>query len=164
MKNRYLASALFVATLFGGSPVAAQIEQEPTVAVIGTVRTFFKGMHVRDTSLMRLAVDSVATLTGPGLTRNGSVIVRALPMHAFMAAVASAKGGAWDERIYTPEVRISGYLATVWVQYDFYDGTVFHHCGVDAIQLAKTSSGWRIFQIADTEVKENCPKRTSPPT
>ncbi|MEP6692069.1 MAG: hypothetical protein ABJD07_12995 [Gemmatimonadaceae bacterium] len=154
-----LAGVLLAATMFGATRASAQIEQEPRVAVLGTVRTFFQGMRARDSSLMRLAVDSVATLSGPSMSRNGAVIVRSIPMARFISSVVNSKGDAWDERIYKPEIQLADYLATVWVEYDFYTGTTFHHCGVDAIQLAKTSSGWRIFQIADTEKTVNCPTR-----
>src|SRR5436309_1278445 len=61
-----------------------------------------------------------------------------------------------DERSWGSEVRIDDNLATVWVKYEFVAGGQFSHCGVDAFQLFKGPTGWKIFQVADTHRRENC--------
>jgi len=66
---------------------------------------------------------------------------------------------AWNERMFAPEVRIDGTLATVWTEYDFHLGSQFSHCGVDAFQLLKTSAGWKIVALSDTARREGCEKR-----
>lgn len=48
------------------------------------------------------------------------------------------------ERIWNPEVRVHGVIATVWAPYDFWTDGKFSHCGVDAFDLIKTPTGWKI--------------------
>jgi len=48
------------------------------------------------------------------------------------------------ERIWNPEVRVHGSIATVWAPYDFWVDGKFSHCGVDAFDLIKTPDGWKI--------------------
>ncbi|MDQ6829267.1 MAG: nuclear transport factor 2 family protein [Gemmatimonadota bacterium] len=155
---RRLALTLALFALPAAMPAVLRAQSDDQQQVVAAVTKFFDGMRKRDTSLIRSVIDSNAVLMGPG-ERNGVVHVRSMAAQDFMKAIAGSKGGNWDERIYAPEVRIADYLATVWAEYDFYIGTAFHHCGVDAFQLAKTAGSWKIFQIADTEKDKNCPKR-----
>ena len=53
-------------------------------------------------------------------------------------------------------MRIDDNLATVWNQYAFYLGDTLHHCGVDAFQLFRSSDGWKIIQVSDTQRTEGC--------
>ncbi len=48
------------------------------------------------------------------------------------------------ERIWNPEVRVHGLIATVWAPYDLWTDGKFSHCGIDAFDLIKTSEGWKI--------------------
>ena len=54
------------------------------------------------------------------------------------------------ERMWDPEVRIDGPVATLWAPYDFYSALEFSHCGTDAFQLAKTPRGWKVVMISYT--------------
>ncbi len=54
------------------------------------------------------------------------------------------------ERMWDPEVRIDGPVATLWAPYDFYSAAEFSHCGTDAFQLAKTPRGWKVVMISYT--------------
>ena len=75
----------------------------------------------------------------------------------FIAAVARSAGGdPWIERMWDQEVRIDGDIAQLWTQYDFHLGSKFSHCGIDAFQMARTASGWKIVQIADTRRSDGC--------
>ena len=48
------------------------------------------------------------------------------------------------ERMWNPEVRIRGAIATIWTPYDFWTDGKFSHCGIDAFDLVKTDEGWKI--------------------
>ena len=61
-----------------------------------------------------------------------------------------------DERIWDPVVQSDDNLATVWVKYEFLAGGQFSHCGVDAFQLFKSPTGWKIFQVSDTQRRDAC--------
>ena len=61
------------------------------------------------------------------------------------------------ERMWQPEVRIDGRMATLWAPYDFHRDGKHTHCGIDSVSLVKTSSGWKISGISYTVVTEGCP-------
>jgi hypothetical protein len=48
------------------------------------------------------------------------------------------------ERMWNPEVRIRGSIASVWTPYDFWRDGKLSHCGIDAFELVKTEAGWRL--------------------
>ena len=57
------------------------------------------------------------------------------------------------ERMWDPEVRISGDLAMVWTPYDFYVGDTLSHCGADAFVLTRTGDAWRITGLSWTRLQ-----------
>ena len=117
----------------------------------------FDAMRTRDTTLLRSVFDPAARLVS--VTRQGAV--RAESADGFIRAVANSKDGPpWIERFWDPEVRIDDNIAQLWVTYDFHLGDKFSHCGIDAFQLAKTTVGWKIIQVADTRRQTGC---TPPP-
>jgi hypothetical protein len=156
---RLLAIALTSASLALPLAVGAQSAPVPDErdAVLAVVQRMWDGMRKRDTALVRSVFDSTALLTRV-VTRDGVARVQVLPISGFIEALGRATD-TWDERMYAPEVRIDGSLATVWTEYDFYHGTQFSHCGVDAFQLLKTSAGWKVVALSDTARREGCPKR-----
>jgi hypothetical protein len=77
----------------------------------------------------------------------------------FVAFMMRDQRHPWIERLFEPEFRLEGTLATVWGWYDFHFGSTFSHCGIDAFSLLRTADGWRIAAIADTYQRESCPAR-----
>ena len=93
-------------------------------------------------------------------TALGQPTVQRDSVAAFIRSIGSAPAGLLlDERLRNPQVRVSDGLAAVWVEYDFYAGDRFSHCGVDAFHLARTSAGWQIVNLVDTRRREGCPGR-----
>lgn len=122
-------------------------------AVYAVVTKLFDAMRTRDTASMRASFAPGASLQS--LTPNG---VRSEPIDAWIGGVASApEGRVLDERLANPVVQVNGALATVWVEYWFYVGEQFSHCGVDAFILARRPEGWKVVTVADTRVREGCP-------
>jgi ketosteroid isomerase-like protein len=140
-------------------PGPARGQQAPD-EVLAVVRQFFDGMRAKDTAAIRALTHPSARLLGAGPNREGTLRVEETPMDRFLQIVGSAPG-TLDEKIWDPEVRVDGDLATVWTQYAFYYDGNFSHCGVDAFQLARTADGWKVVQIADTRRTAGCP--TPPP-
>ena len=147
------------------APAAPAVTQPPPMsedarAALATVQRLFDAMRTRDTAAMRMMFDANARLYGLRTRRDSTVVVQAITGKDFIGAVAaSANGPAWNERMFDPEVRVSGPLATVWTEYDFHAGTTFSHCGVDAIQLLKVGETWKIVSITDTLVRAGCTAR-----
>jgi hypothetical protein len=145
--------ALALGALLGPASASAQQAEAEVLAVI---RTFFDGMRSKDTAALRSALHADARLMSTGRDQAGNLVVRSDAMDGFLRTVATVPRH-FDEKIWDPEVRVDGDLATVWTWYAFYlDGT-FSHCGVDAFQLARAADGWKIIQIADTRRTEGCP-------
>ena len=121
-------------------------------AAYAVITKLFDGMRSRDTASMRAAFVSGASLQS--VSANG---VRNDAIDAWIGSIASAPAGlVLDERLGTPVVQVSGDLASVWVEYWFFAGERFSHCGVDAFVLAKQAGAWRILSVADTRKREGC--------
>lgn len=127
---------------------------EERAAVLAVIQRLWDGMKARDTAMARSVFDSSATLSRV-VTRNGEARVQLTPVSEFIEALGRATE-PWNERMFSPEVRIDGPLASVWTEYDFHLGDKFSHCGVDAFQLLKTSAGWKIVALSDTARREGC--------
>jgi hypothetical protein len=126
-------------------------------AVLAVVQRLWDGMKARDTAMARSVFDSSAMLSRV-VNRNGEARVQLTPVSEFIQALGRATE-PWNERMFAPEVRIDGPLASVWTEYDFHLGDKFSHCGVDAFQLLKTSAGWKIVALSDTARREGCQKQ-----
>lgn len=156
MINRCAGLALVLLT----PPLVAQTPAERE-EVMKPIVQLFDGMRKRD-SAMVLAVFAPEARLAATMERDGAVSIRYLKPEDFARAVGREPTPPWDERIYDPEVRIDGRLATVWVKYDFLAGDKWSHCGIDAFQLARLSDGWKITQLADTRQTTGCKTPAAP--
>ncbi len=150
--TRLLLPAVLLALVPAGAPAQAPA---PDSAILATVTRLFDAMRVRDTVALRAVFDSGARLVSAGMTRDSTPALRVTTIDEFVRAIGGLAIVA-DERIFEPEVRQDGGLATVWTRYAFYAGEQFSHCGVDAIQLGRTAAGWRIVALADTRRRAGC--------
>ncbi|HET6231484.1 MAG TPA: nuclear transport factor 2 family protein [Longimicrobiaceae bacterium] len=121
----------------------------------------FDGMRAGDTAAIRATLHPDARLQSVDV-HEGRPAVRTIPMDAFLRAVGTPHAEMYDERIANVEVRVDGDLATAWMDYAFYVGPKFSHCGIDAFQLFRGPDGWRVLQIADTR-HTSCPRMNTPP-
>lgn len=145
-----LVAALVTAALTPATSLAQSPEHDAAFSVITTL---FDGMRSRDTSAMRAAFAPGAALQSVGPAGQ----LRADPIDGWIGSVASAPAGlVLDERLGPPVIQLRGNLATVWVDYWFFAGERFSHCGVDAFVLGKIDGAWRILSVADTRQREGC--------
>jgi hypothetical protein len=154
---RGLIAGLWLAASVGftGALDAQQTAPTPDPEILRTVQRFFDAMRTKDTTTLRALVDTGTRLMTAAATREGRPMLRGGSIDRFIQAVGSAQQ-ALDERIFEPEVRQDGNLATVWTRYSFYLAGQLSHCGYDAFQLFKSESGWKVFHIADTQRREGC--------
>lgn len=155
MRTGMSKTAVILALAALAHPLQAQTPSSAEKDVLAVVEALFDGMRAADSSAVRSTLDPEARLVSVVDGENGPAL-RGEPIDGFVSAVGSPHEETWDERIWDPEVRIDGRLATVWVPYAFYLGEAFSHCGVDAFQLFESAEGWKIFQIADTRRREGC--------
>jgi hypothetical protein len=136
-------------------PLHAQTSSSDEAEVMAVVEALFDGMRAADSAAVRSTLHPETRLVSVADGEDGPAL-RAESMDGFVSAVGTPHEDTWDERVWDPEVRIDGRLATVWVPYAFYLGENFSHCGIDAFQLYESADGWKIFQIADTRRREGC--------
>ena len=144
--------AVAIASLLAATPARAQDDQG---AIVAAVTRFLDGIRTRDTSLMRSAVVSGATLMpvgGPtGLGAPSAI-------DGIIERTGKGTGPGNDERIESPKVQIDGQLASLWAYFTLTrpGETRIDVCGVNMFLLREGPDGWKIFQIAATSRKEGC--------
>jgi hypothetical protein len=145
-----------------GSGPAASTPPAPadTAAVVSALQRVFDGMRTRDSVGLREAFIPEGVLVG----LQEDTLFPA-PVASWVQTLARIPDSSEiRERMVSPEVRISDNLATVWTWYDLHMGERFSHCGVDAAQLVRTATGWKVAQIAYTTRRSPCepPKQDLP--
>lgn len=130
--------------------------QAETKEIMKVIKQLFDGMRTSDTTLMRQTFHADATMKRILIDKTGKSVLVPSTVQQMLNNVATPHLVAYDERILSSEVRIDANLATVWAEYEFWNGTKFSHCGFNAFQLIKTEKGWKIFFIADTMRTSGC--------
>lgn len=129
----------------------AQENDAPTAVI----ESFFDGMRTSDGDLIRTLITDDAVLHT--VTRRERETVRAATdINSFIESVSAAPEGLLNEQLTSLEVYTDGDLATAWMEYTFYRGDEFSHCGVNSMNLIRTSDGWKIFSVVDTRRTEGC--------
>jgi len=137
--------------LAASSRIDAQVASD-SAAITGIVTRLFDAMRTRDTTTMRALFVPNASMQS---LRDSAVTFDRID--GWIAGVARApQGVVLDERLGPQTVHVDGNLATVWVDYWFFVGPRFSHCGVDAFQLARIGGGWKIFSVVDTRRTTGC--------
>ena len=132
---------IVMAVLAGAATLSAQASSEKD-AVLKTVQTFFDTMTAKDVEGARAILQPQGRFHAMRM-RDGKPDVRAFSNEEYFADLQASKQ-TMRERIWNPEVRINGLIATVWAPYDFWIDGKFSHCGIDAFDLIKTEDGWKI--------------------
>jgi hypothetical protein len=143
----------------GAFPIRARAQSAPgdTAGPLAVVRELFDAMRAGDsTRARRLFHPSLTHMVTSDVARDGQQRVNTGPLDGFLKAIGTPHADVYDERIYNPRVSVDGGLATIWVDYSFFLGSRFSHCGVDAMLLAKDAAGWRIISLADTRRTTGC--------
>ncbi len=138
---------LAVVALLGASGVEAQVGEAQVGeerAVIAAAQALFDAMEALDPEAFRNSMVPDGFLMSVGVERT-----RRTTRDDFAANIAR-QTRPMIERMWNPEVRIDGAVATLWTAYDFYSAAEFSHCGTDAFQLAKTAEGWKVVVISYT--------------
>lgn len=122
-------------------------------AVLKTVQAFFDTMAAKDVEGARRALMPQGAFHAIR-ERDGKPVIRPFTNEEYLKDLAGTKQ-VLRERMWNPEVRVRGAIASVWTPYDFWIDGKFSHCGVDAFDLIKTDEGWKIAGGAYT-VEAKC--------
>jgi hypothetical protein len=115
------------------------IMQTDRDAVLKVVQAFFDTMTAKDVDGAR----EILVPQGRFHAMRAGAEPRSLSNEEYLAQLQASKQ-TMRERIWNPEVRVHGSIATMWAPYDFWIDGKFSHCGIDAFDLIKTSKGWQI--------------------
>lgn len=155
---RRLAAVGSVVLALAGPGAGAGSAQEPPsddrAAVVATVRSFFEALSAEDTAALRAAFHPEASLASV-TDEDGDGVVGRTDVDDFLRSVGGASADL-HEAVGEPEVRIDGPLATVWVPYTFYVDGSPSHCGVNALDLARTDGAWSVLHVTDTRRRGDC--------
>jgi uncharacterized protein (TIGR02246 family) len=153
--KRILVLFLLALPFTAAAPAAAQPDDEAAVRAV--VTRLFDGMRAGNASVFAELFTADARLQTAAVRRDGTTILATESVDSFAAMVSQPRDFVLDERIDAWDVRVDGPLAVVTVDYSFYAGERFSHCGIDAFQLFKAADGWKIFQLTDTRRTTGCP-------
>ena len=131
--------AIVVMTTVLNIPIAAQTAADRD-AVLKTMQAFFDTMSAKDVDGARKILMPQGRFHAVRMRDNN---LRSFSNEEYFAQLQSSKQ-AMQERMWNPEVRVHGLIATVWTPYDFWIDGKFSHCGIDAFDLVKTEEGWKI--------------------
>jgi len=144
--------------LFITSPIMAQTlsdSMEESDEVREVIFTLFEGMEAADGDVLRSVLDENATLHTVRSSEAGTELAET-DINQFIESVAGSEPGTLIEEILYISVNVDGDLATAWMDYHFYRGVEFSHCGVNSMNLIRKSGEWKIFSIVDTRRTEGC--------
>jgi hypothetical protein len=145
----------FVWALFGlallGTATSSQAQNMAEHDVMETIETMFDGMRALDADMVASTFAEGAVLNSSG-ERNGTPYVHNSTASGFVSALRNAASGpSWDERIWNVKIEVEDNIATAWMDFAFYAGENFSHCGTNTFQLARGADGaWKTVALADT--------------
>ena len=151
-----VVSIVLVASASSGAQSAAA-ERE---AVLKTVQMFFDTMTAKDIAGARTVLQEQGRFHAMRM-RDGKPDVRAFSNEEYFADLKASQQ-RMQERIWNPEVRISGLIATMWAPYDFWIDAKLSHCGVEQFDLIKTEDGWKIAGGVYTSESKCAPSPLGP--
>ncbi len=139
-------------------PACASTQPRPSEreAVLAVVQQFFDAMHARDPQAAARTVLPEGAFVNTRWV-DGKRVERQFTNREWIDKLAQEHTLLLEEFTGTPEVRIAGDLAAVWCSYRFTIDGRPSHTGVDAFELLRTESGWRISGGAYSVVKPGDP-------
>jgi hypothetical protein len=151
---------LFLVIAAAGS-VRAQ-DTSDRALVLAAVQTFLDVIGNRDVDAARRVMLPEGRLIS-SRDEDGKLTFRPQTHQEFFESLLKGQGKNL-ERMWNPEVRIHGTIATVSTPYDFHRDGKFSHCGTDVFNLVKTPEGWKIAGAMWTIQRTGCaPSPLGPP-
>ena len=123
-------------------------------AVAATVQAFFDTMAAKDVEGSRKVLAPTGRFNS---VRNvdGKATVRTSAVEDYLRTLPAGKS-AQRERMWNPEVRVRGDIASVWTPYDFWIDGKFSHCGIDTFNLVRSDGAWKIVDATYTVETTGC--------
>ena len=145
---------VLISLLTVSAPAGQTKQEDDKTAVLATVQAFFDTMASRDVEGARRVLMPEGRFFS-ARDQDGQTAVRASAAEDYLKNLGGRKQDN-RERIWSPEVRVHGPIASVWTPYDFWVDGKFSHCGVDVFDLVKTAEGWKISALTYTVERTGC--------
>ena len=159
LPNRLVVFIVFIVVLASG---AARAQDADRTAILVVVQTFLDVVGSRDIEAARRVMLPDGKIVS-SRDEDGKPTHRMQSHQEFLDSLVKGQGKSL-ERMWNPEVRIHGSIATVSTPYDFHRDGKFSHCGTDVFNLVKTAEGWRIAGAMWTIQRTGCaPSPLGPP-
>ena len=134
-------------------------KEKDSASVHTAIITLFDGMREADSAKVSSVFHKDVIMYTTFTSKEGEPMLKEGKLSSFLNAIGTPHDNIWDERIWDTKIAIDGGIAQVWTNYAFYVSDDFSHCGVNAFDLIKDSSGnWKIIHLMDTRKKEGCEK------
>jgi hypothetical protein len=145
---------LLCAVIALGGSLRAQ-DTNDRALVLAAVQQFFDVLASRDVdAAKRLMLPGGSTVSSRD--EDGKPTFRMQSHQEFFDSLPKQQG-KFLERMWNPDVRIHGAIASVTTPYDFHRDGKFSHCGIDVFNLVKTPDGWKIAGAMWTIQRTGCP-------
>ena len=118
-------------------------------AILSVVQSLFDALAERDGATLRALLHPDVVMRSVEVASDGERSVATSTLDDLVARVEGSEE-VLTERMFDPEVRISGDLAMVWTPYDFYVGDALSHCGADVFVLVREDDTWRVTGLSWT--------------
>lgn len=151
-----MKNTLAFVLIFWSTTAFCQFDYQEDGAIRAVINKLFKGLQTGDTALVRSCMDpSIRMQTAYMDASTGLTRLEEESVDSFLMQIARIREQQLpvDEKLLTCDIKTDVPMATAWAPYDFYVNGVKSHSGVNAFQLFKSSSGWKIIQICDTRRK-----------
>ena len=139
------------------SLLIADYNRSPSLAdIMAAIDTFFEGFAAGDSTMMYSVVDRESRLVITADDKDGNPTMTPLRMQDFIPIIIRPREEKIRETYWAPEIRVEENLAAVWLKYNLWIGDRIDHCGNDHLQLFRSTDGWKIIAIADTQLRDGC--------
>ena len=132
-----------------------QAQDSPADEVKAAIMQMFDGMRAGDSAQVHSVISDDAEFY-TSATRDGKPMLFNGSLDRFLQGVGTPHEKVWDERISKLSIQVDDNLATAWMNYSFYLGDSFSHCGINTMTFHKGENGWKIIFLADTRRKDQC--------
>lgn len=153
---QYLKMKKTLFVLFSFLSASFVFGQDDETAALTVAKQLFVAMETNDGALAASLFIEGAQLQTVHKNKQGETVLSTIPVEKLVEVFGQEKEQAYSEPIWNERILIDGDYAVVWVDYAFYLGNTFSHCGVDIFQMMKQEGEWKIFGLTDTRRKEGC--------
>ena len=138
-------------------PIMSADEQ----AIADVVETLFDGMRAGDSAMVRSVFHPQVRMVTSFRNAQGPQLAVENDLSGFLTAVGTPHEQVWDEKISNLVIKTDNDFGMAWMEYGFFAGEQFSHCGVDLMELVRTPDGWKIIGLADTRRRAGCEQWTT---